>query len=277
MDYKKLKSFYIDFFLDKALAVFQYGGGNPTFFKQFEKNLLIEGKCAVIKRNGQLYATSFSPYIWTYYEDIPYVGSCEMRDFVKKYGVLNFLHIGTPEKVNIGQLPGCVLVYSDKTQNGISRLIEQCSELMTHCDITLKNMLITSREGGNTYCVGADKLRHTIESYYRNLALGKLAPITDLGLETVKTVENKKSVNGAFSEIAEIKRGVIEFFYNCMGVRTAHEKKGNMIEEEIYSNDNMLLCNIANMLECRQTGLKEINKWFGENLTVQIRGDFIDL
>ena len=68
----------------------------------------------------------------------------------------------------------------------------------------------------------------------------------------------------------ETRENLLNAFYSDLGVKTAWNKKGNMINEEVEANNSMLLLNISEMLDQRKQGCEKVNKLFGTNWSVEI-------
>ena len=53
-------------------------------------------------------------------------------------------------------------------------------------------------------------------------------------------------------------------------MRTAVEKRANVVTPEITANDGLLQLNISDMLKERQEGAERVNKLYGTNWSVKI-------
>ena len=65
-----------------------------------------------------------------------------------------------------------------------------------------------------------------------------------------------------------------------IGITSANDKRERMVVDEVNVNSQMLLFNVADMLECRQNAIKEVNALYGTNIKVdlsdQLQGVKID-
>ena len=71
-------------------------------------------------------------------------------------------------------------------------------------------------------------------------------------------------------DIYQTRDRILKSFYNDIGVRTAVEKRTNMITPEITANDGLLQLNISDMLNERKLGCDRVNAMYGTNWSVRL-------
>lgn len=167
-----------------------------------------------------------------------------------------------------------VMLMNNSCKGSIEPLIHSFAVLLAHTDVSIINKLINAREKAVPIAGSKSQLR-ALENYRNDLANGKVTPIYDPALSFVdfKTMPSSNDMN--LAELQEFKRGTMEMFLNMIGVKTSHEKKGNMIAEEVAANDTMLVFNIDDMFACRQKACEEVNALFDRNWSVK-KSDCID-
>ncbi len=161
-----------------------------------------------------------------------------------------------------------VLIFNDKTQNGLFDLILSYATTLAHFDVSIRNVSINMREPALVPCASTKKFFTVLEDYRKAIFKGKFKPIEDLGFSTIKMVENKAMPSSYLDSLVESRKKMLQEFYNLCGVKSNNEKKGNMIVEEVNSNDNMLEINIGDMLESRRIGIELVNNMFDTNIEV---------
>lgn len=272
---------YFNLLLDKALSIFEYevngdDDGNLTMFcQEFERRLILSGSCGVIPCPHDdalplaVYAYGCVP---TYYYD--------------QYERFNWSSpLGAGEKIIVRNAPifsnlpkakrndgDGIMVYNDSTHDGLYRLIYHYAELLTHLSLSIRSVSINMREPSAIPTVSTNRLAYLINNFKRKILNGDFKPMVDLGLSTVKWVDNKGVPSNTLSELYEVRKKILLEFYNSIGVKTGYEKKGNVISEELDSNDEMLRINVDDMLKHRQQAMKEIEKRFGILITVKLKG-----
>ena len=104
----------------------------------------------------------------------------------------------------------------------------------------------------------------------RDRCNGKVMPIQDPAFSSVEFIGVDKNTGLNIKELMEARQNLLNAFYNDIGVKTAHEKKGNMNEDEVNANDTMLLLNLDDMLSSRKKGAEKVNALFGTNWEVDV-------
>ena len=80
-----------------------------------------------------------------------------------------------------------------------------------------------------------------------------------------------QSAAALMRELAEKYQFYLAEFYHAIGVNSNYNlKRERLNTAEVQLNDEPLLINIADMLECRQRATEEINKMFGTSITVEL-------
>ena len=149
-------------------------------------------------------------------------------------------------------------------------LVHRYAIMLAHTETSFVNTLINGRDSGGIPIASTEAQKKSIESYRKSLCNGQVTSILDPAFNGVQFLSVDKNTVLNIKELIEVRENLLNAFYNDLGVKTAWNKKGNMINEEVEANNSMLLLNISDMLEQRQDGAERINKMFGTNWSVDI-------
>lgn len=149
-------------------------------------------------------------------------------------------------------------------------LVHRYAIMLAHTETSFVNTLINGRDSGGIPVASTQAQVTAIENYRNNLCNGKVGAILDPAFSGVQFLSVDKNTVLNIKELIETRENLLNAFYNDIGVKTAWNKKGNMIQEEVQANDAMLLLNIADMLEQRQKACEEVNRLYGTNWSVDI-------
>lgn len=158
--------------------------------------------------------------------------------------------------------------WNTSTKMSAEALIHTVAVELAHTDVSIINYLINSREKSVPIAGSKAQLKE-LEKYRENLSNGAVTPIYSpaMKLSDFKTIPSSGTAN--LAELFEFKRNTIELFLQNVGIKTSHEKKGNMIEEEVSANDRLLIFNTEDMFERRKDLRDAVNNLFGRNWTVE--------
>lgn len=164
--------------------------------------------------------------------------------------------------------------FNNSTHTGVDALIHSFAIILAHTELTIVNMLINARE--NYVATGSTNKDVEIWRQYRNqLVSGAVGALQDRGIQSidVKTFPSNTSIS--IADLQEFKKNTIEMFLNMCGIKTTHEKKGNMIKEEVDANDSMLIFNLEDMFTCRVEFCNRVNDMYNRAWSVR-KADCID-
>lgn len=75
-------------------------------------------------------------------------------------------------------------------------------------------------------------------------------------------------------DVVKARNEILRTFLSEIGITTANDKRERMVVDEVNVNSQMLLFNVADMLECRQKAVKEVNALYGTNITVDLSDEY---
>ena len=241
---------------ERAMRLFVWSGTEEIDGHEIEAALLLNGSAGITdKYNGDL-AAFFGQYSGTptvYY------------DVFEDYTIHSPLFSGT-FKVD----EDIAVIWNNSCRNSIYPLIHRYAVMLSHLEVSLINTLVNGRTGGAIPVASTNSAVQSLHNFRNSLFNGKVVPIQDPAFLSVDFKAVDMSNNLDVKELMEARQNLLNGFYNDIGVRTSHEKKGNMIEEEISANDSMLLLNLNDMLAQRQKGCEIVNELYGTEWSVDV-------
>lgn len=167
------------------------------------------------------------------------------------------------------------IIKNNALMNSIYPLVHRYAIMLAHTETSFVNTLINGRDSGGVPIASTQAQVTAIETYRNNLCNGKVGAILDPAFSGVQFLSVDKNTVLNIKELVETRENLLNAFYADLGVKTAWNKKGNMINEEVEANNSMLLLNISEMLEQRQIGCEKINKLYGTNWQVEIAPEIV--
>lgn len=248
--------YYKEYLTERVLRLFKWDcGDDKDLPREIEIALMLGGSVGITDK----YKGILSAY-QGYYAGQP----TQYYDVYKQYAV----HSPVYSKVlTIGK--DVVVGRNNALMNSVYPLIHNTAMKLAHIDVSFIDVLIDGRTSSVPVAM-TEAQKQSLENWRNALCNGKVKSILDPAFSTTKFIDLKGNMNLTIKDLVEVRQNVLEDFYNAIGVRCNHEKKGNMIEEEVTSNDSMLLFNINDMLRCRQNLCEEVNKMYGTNWSVDL-------
>lgn len=256
--------YWKDKLFEKCMRIFEWEG-LPFEQKEIESRLILYGYCGYVKDNkiGEMVANGSLSGV-TQYSD----------EFTKFTYSAPTAEGGTK---TIGE--ECVIISNDSLRNNLYDLICRTASLLAHSEITLKCALVNMR-ANTTYGASDDATVSNITTWYNKLYEGHMYAIN---IDDTSTLINNESVvnlmkNSQTSvsplQAIECRNEILRAFYSEIGIRFSKEKRGNMTDDEVNTDSQMLLINIDDMLKFRINACKEINKIFKKNVSVKLNSKY---
>lgn len=82
------------------------------------------------------------------------------------------------------------------------------------------------------------------------------------------------NVSTNITDVISGRNEILRTFLSEIGVTTANDKRERMVVDEVNVNSQMLLFNVADMLECRKKAVEEFNTLFGTKITVDLSDEY---
>lgn len=164
--------------------------------------------------------------------------------------------------VKIGQR--AVVAYNNSMHLQLQTHVDLYASLLAHAYMTIKISLVNQRYQ-DIIAVSDDQTKNSVEEWYRSLYSGKpIAILQDsligLGDSVMNLSPSNKTTN--VIELINAYDELWRAFYRDIGIRFSKEKKGNMVTDEVNSDEQLLLYNIDDMLRQRQQMCVDYNELF---------------
>lgn len=254
LENNNLQSFYEywqELLFERCMRLFIWENTGEVPQKEIEQRLLLQGQCAVIKKNNKLFAVTC-----TLFNQTDYFDEFENITYTMPYDS------GTK---TIGK--NSVIINNCAIRNPLYPLIHHYSNLLAHVDVSLQSELVNLRST-KTAIAKTKATADTLNKWYNDLFKGKTYAVRDSYMDGVDFIDSNKNTNN-LTNLMELRRELIANFYQDIGIRASYEKKERMNIPEVSLDDGVLLVNINDMLDSRKKACEEINRLFGTNWTVK--------
>lgn len=256
-----------------CLGMFEYDGLPESLPKrQIEINLMLTGHCVIFRDRGEIVTCGTTLYDYDKYYDPTRAVFAQPKLFSKPLYLT-------------GEMQNASVIYNNDLQNNvlyfptdsglltfISRYARRLADIESTENIYAVNMRLTAFPVG-----GDDTIIASIKKFFANLIIGKREIIADNAIiQQFRTVDIAKSAVGdKLNDIIQARDKVLEQFFRDIGVKFfADNKRAQMTDDEIESNDQMLLISPDEMLRARREGLERVNEFFGLNISVKLNDKF---
>lgn len=168
----------------------------------------------------------------------------------------------------------CVLFQNTSMRTPIVNLIRRYAALLAHADLSLQSALINLR-AVDVYSAENDASAESVRSVLNSIEQGKPNVIVDKSLlSEIKNVANTRPSNNGVKDSIDAQEDILRNFYRDIGIRSTKDKKERMLEDEITSDEQLLLFNIGDMLNTRKESAEKAYKMFGKKLTPRLSKEF---
>ena len=266
-------SYWFNKLLLYCLGMFEYDGLPESLPKrQIEINLMLTGHCVIFRDRGEIVTCGTTLYDYDKYYDPTRAVFAQPKLFSKPLYLT-------------GKMQNASVIYNNDLQNNvlyfptdsglltfISRYARRLADIESTENIYAVNMRLTAFPVG-----GDDSIIASIKKFFANLTIGKREIIADNAIiQQFRTVDIAKSAVGdKLNDIIQARDKVLEQFFRDIGVKFfADNKRAQMTDDEIESNDQMLLISPDEMLRARREGLERVNEFFGLNISVKLNDKF---
>lgn len=266
-------NYWFNKLLGYCMGMFEYEGLPDSLpARQIEINLLLTGHCTIFRDDGELVTCGTTLYDYDKYYD-PTRAVFAQPKLKSKTLYLQ------------GESKNAVVIYNSDLQNNvlyfptdgglltfISRYARRLADIESSENIYSVNMRLSAFPVG-----GDDSIIASIKKFFSQLALGRREVIADNAIiQQFRTVDVVKgATSDKLNDIIQARDKVLEQFFRDIGVKFfADNKRAQMTDEEVESNDQMLIISPDEMLRKRKEGIEKVNAFFGTNITVKLNDKF---
>ena len=266
-------NYFSEMLFEKSCRLFKWSKlPNNIPQKEIETRLIYYGYCGLVndKNKGMMIASGGMSGV-TQYSD----------EFTQFTYAAPTARGGT---LNIGK--DCIIIDNTSLRNPLYPMISRYALLMAHAEVTLKCALVNMRNV-HAFSSKDDKTVDNILAWEKkryNGDIGVILDTTDTGLEmlgesaSINNLLSAGKIDGNYvKSIVEVRNEILRMFFSELGVNFSKEKRGNMTEDEINQNNNMLLLNVDDMLLRRQEACDRYNKLNRGNMSVEFSDELKNL
>ena len=76
------------------------------------------------------------------------------------------------------------------------------------------------------------------------------------------------------NDVVSARNEILRTFLSEIGITSANDKRERMVVDEVNVNSQMLLFNVADMLECRQKAIEDVNALYGTQIRVDLSDEY---
>ena len=255
--------------LNICLDIFKYNNlpkSLPT--REIESNLMLTGHCFIFPYKGDLITTVtsiygfdkyYNPTLATYAQAV--IGSRSNLN-IDDYAII----YNNSLKDNVLNIPADASLLTF-----IQRYARMLADIEATVNIYTVNMRLTSIPVATS-----DNAKSSLHNFFDMLKLGKNEIVVDTPIiESFRNVEiTSNKTSDTLTDLLQCRDKILEMFYRDIGVRFRNNKRGNMTEEEVESDTQVLLISLDDMLEERKRGVELVNDKYGTNISVSINERF---
>ena len=257
--------------LGLTLTMFDYEGLPESLpAREIELQLQLTNHCVTFMKKGKIWTTEtslfepdeyYQPRRFTYAQPVLGSGTKNLSDADVCIIYNNVLK----DTIHGIDVDASLLTF-------ISHYARQLADLSSTINIYTVNSRLTDYPIGKT-----DSVRQSIQNFFNQLAVGKRAIVADddiilNGFATAAA--GSKRTADTLKDYIQCKDIILEQFFRDIGVKFRHPKAAQMSEEEVESDEQVLLISLDDMLKSRQEGIKRFNETYGLDVSVKINPKF---
>lgn len=264
----------VNYMFDRTSQIFEYEG-LPDTLPAYELEQLLQcgGFGIVTPVDGDLYAFTggLGGVLDAYYR--PTLATVN-NPYLNFNGRLQIIYEAGRRKIDVENFNGdCVVIRNDTNYMGFYPLFSRYATLMTENELTMKianiNMRIPTLVSADD-----DRTQKSAEAYFERVERGDLGVIGETPfLEGLHTAPYTGQSNQLLTDLIEYEQYIKASWFNEIGLDANYNmKREKLSTTESQMNSDALLPLIDDMLTCRERGLELINKMYGTNISVKLKG-----
>lgn len=254
--YNFFYNYWRDMLFERVMRLFIWDGVEDSLpVKEIEFRLHLKGFLAITRDPSQ----ELTAYFADFYGPTKYYDE--------------FTNVNIHSPIYSGQRTinkDCVIINNNALRNPTFIVVHHYATLLAHNEVTLINALINVRDAGGVPIVATEKQKQAVTQYLSKLFNGQYDVVADSSMLGINYAGADRHTAQSIVDIYQTRDRILKSFYNDIGVRTAVEKRTNMITPEITANDGLLQLNISDMLNERRLGCERVNQMYGTNWSVRL-------
>lgn len=253
----------ISYMLNRTQAMFHYEN-LPSTIPALELELILQtkGNAFITEHEGKLYAFSGN-------------AGGELDEYYRPsiYTVANpALNISKNYKIGVEG----VLIKNDSLELGLLPLFAKYSVLLIENKISMRQAIINARIL-SIISAPDDRTKASADLFLKKIVDGELAAIAETPFfEGIKAYNISAGSNRNITQLIEAEQYLKASLFNEIGLDANYNMKRESISNsEAELNDDFLLPLVDDFINCRRQALKEINKMFDTNITVDFASTWL--
>ncbi len=255
--------------LNICLDIFKYKGLPDSLpQREIELNLLLTGHCFIFPKNGEIVTSVSSIYGFDkYYNPTKATYSQAVLGSKSNLKIEDYAIIyNSSLKDNCLNLPcdGSLLTF-------IQRYARMLADIESTINIYTVNCRITSLPVATN-----DVTKSSLRKFFNMLSMGKREIISDTPIiDSFRNIDaTRKTTTDTLTDLLQCRDKILEMFYRDIGVKFRNPKRAQMSDNEVESDNQVLLISLDDMLGARNEGLEDFNFKYGFNASVEINERF---
>ena len=251
-------NYYIDYLYEKLIRIFKYENLPPQIPRDALENYILSNGYAGVTNN----------------KDYGLVGVPCTKYGVGLYPLAQYC---TPLMQGTNLLIGrdIVVIKNNSLEISCDDIVKRYARMLADFDATIN--IITSNM--RMPVLPSFDNEDSAESYKAVMVANRLGQ-TDTVIDKSffqKGAFTPFSANGSNIKVNDVISGrneILHTFLSEIGIATANDKRERMVVDEVNVNSQLLLFNVADMLECRKKAVDQINALYGTNITVELSDEY---
>lgn len=271
-DVERGYNYWFNVLLNVSLGMITYDNCPESIpAREISLNLICTNHAVFFEKGGKLYTTvttlydnQKSPY---YYPESAVYAQPALGSDNLSIGVNAEIVYNNNLQDNIFYIPTEPMML-----NHIRRYARMLADIESSINIYTVNMRLTSFP-----TAANDNVKSSIERLFEKLTLGKRAVISDNAIvEQFRNIDiNHTNVKDGLNDLLIARDKVLEQFYRDIGVRMYNPKKAQVTEDELNTNNQLLVINTAEMIKVQNEGFKRVNRHWNTNIIARLSDEFV--
>lgn len=253
--------------LNYCLGIYQYDGLPKSLpGREVLMNLILTGHAVIFQNKNNLVTTKTQLFDFDeYYRPTKAVyGNVDIKSKTLYLGV-------DAEVVYLTRIEGNVLM-NQAVDSGLKTFICRYARQLADVESTANMYMVNIRN--TSFPVASDDItKKQVEAFYNAIVLGKRAVITDsIVQESFRNIDyaSVRSTD-TLNDILIARDKILANFFQDIGIKYRQEqKKAQMTEDEIETDEQLLMLDVNQMMEVQQEGFDRVNDMFGTDIRVKI-------
>ena len=263
-------NYWFNKILNRCLSMVRYRNCPDSLpEREIALNEIITGHCVLFDHRNELrtaltelYNESKSPY---YYPQGAVYAQPELGSENLKIGVNAEIVYFNSLQNNAFMIP---------TDSGMLTFIQRYARMLADVESTI-NMYTVNERNNSFPTASNDNVKASVERFFQQVELGKRAVISDNAIiEQFRNVDITAPKHDGINDWLIARDKILEQLYRDIGLKMYNPKKAQVNEEELESNDQLLVVNTADIIEQQTKDFERVNKMFGVNIIPELSPEF---